>query len=89
MSRADLNQSDIVKALRSVGASVEITNQQKNGFPDLCVGIFGKNYLIEVKNKVTRGKLTPDQEIFIDKWKGKIFIVETPDEALRVIGVQV
>ena len=88
MNRVDLNQSAVVKALRSVGASVEITNQQGDGYPDLTVGIFGKNYLMEVKNG-KYWKLTPDQVIFHDKWKGKIYIVETPDEALRAIGVEV
>jgi len=89
MSRADLNQSEIVKALRTVGVTVHITNQVGNGFPDLVCGIFGKNYLIEVKNKEARGRLTADQEIFLDKWKGKVHVVETVDEALRVVGVEV
>ncbi len=89
MSRADLNQSKIVQALRSVGATVEITTQQGNGFPDLVCGIFGKNYLIEVKNPDTRGKLRATQEIFVDKWKGKVHVVQSVDEALRVIGVEV
>lgn len=89
MSRADLNQSEIVKALRGVGATVHITNQVGQGFPDLVCGIFGKNYLLEVKNEDTRGRLTPEQEIFLDKWKGKVHVVKTVDEALRVIGVEV
>lgn len=89
MSRADLNQGEIVKALRSVGATVHITSQVGNGFPDLVCGMFGKNYLIEVKNRDTRGKLSTEQLIFRDKWKGKIYVVETIDEALRVVGVNV
>lgn len=89
MNRADNNQAEIVRALRSVGATVHITNQVGNGFPDLAVGIFGKNYLIEVKNREARGKLTSEQIIFRDSWKGKVHIVETADDALKVIGVQV
>lgn len=89
MSRADLNQSKIVKALRSVGATVEITSQQGNGFPDLVCGIFGKNYLIEVKNPETKGKLRATQEIFRDKWKGNVHVVNSVEEALRVIEVEV
>jgi hypothetical protein len=89
MSRADLNQKQIVDTLRKVGATVHITNQVGCGFPDLVVGIFGKNYLIEVKNEDTRGRLTPEQEIFLDKWKGKVYVVKTVDEALRVIGVEI
>lgn len=89
MSRADLNQSEIVKTLRAVGATVHITSQVGNGFPDLVCGIFGKNYLIEVKNKATYGKLSTEQLIFRDKWKGKVHVVETIDEALKIIGVNV
>lgn len=89
MSRADLNQSAIVKALRSVGATVHITNQVGCGFPDLVVGIFGRNYLMEVKNEETRGRLTAEQIIFLDMWKGKVHIVKSVDEALQIIGVEV
>lgn len=87
MSRADLNQSDIVKALRQCGASVHVTSQVGGGFPDLVCAIFGRNYLIEVKNPDTRGRLSTEQIIFRDKWKGKIHVVNSVDEALRVIGV--
>jgi hypothetical protein len=89
MSRADLNQNEIVKALRAVGVTVHITNQVGCGFPDLVCGVFGKNYLLEVKNKETRGRLTPEQEIFLDKWKGKVHVVTSVNEALRVVGVEV
>lgn len=88
MRRTDNNQADIVKVLRSVGVSVYVTSQIGNGFPDLVCGIFGKNFLIEVKNEDTRGRLTPEQEIFIEKWKGKVYVVKTVDEALNVIGIQ-
>lgn len=87
MHRSDLNQSDIVKALRSVGATVHNTNQVGDGFPDICVGIFGKNYLMEIKNKEAGGRLSTEQLIFRDKWKGKVFVVESVDDAFRVIGV--
>ncbi|MBS4034375.1 MAG: hypothetical protein KGZ85_07930 [Ignavibacterium sp.] len=89
MSRADLNQSEIVRALRAVGATVHITSQVGGGFPDLVCAISGKNYLIEIKNKDARGKLSTSQLIFRDKWKGKVHVVETVDEALKVIGVNV
>jgi hypothetical protein len=89
MSRADLNQSEIVSALRSVGVTVHITSQVGNGFPDLVCGVFGKNFLIEVKNPDTRGKLSTEQLIFRDKWKGKVHVVNSVDDALRVIGVEV
>ncbi len=89
MSRADSNQEAIVTALRKVGVTVHITSQVGNGFPDLVCGLFGKNYLIEVKNPEARGKLRASQEIFLDKWKGKVYVVETVEEALRVVGVEI
>lgn len=87
--RADNNQEQIVKALRACGATVAITNQVGCGFPDIIAGIFGRDFLIEIKNKDARGKLSTEQLIFRDKWKGKIHVVETVDEALQVIGVKV
>ena len=90
MSRADNNQEAIVNALRSVGATVEITSQQGNGFPDLVVGYMKRTHLIEIKNPDARGKLRATQEIFRDKWKGSdVHVVNNVDDALRTIGVEV
>lgn len=89
MSRADHNQKAIVDALRSVGATVHVTSQVGNGFPDLVCGIFGKNFLVEVKNPEARGKLSAEQICFRDRWKGKVHVVESVNEALKVIGVEV
>lgn len=89
MSRADLNQSEIVSALRSVGATVTILSQAGEGVPDLLVGIFLKNFLLETKNPDYNWKLTPKQIIWHAQWKGQKAIVESVDEALRVIGVEV
>lgn len=87
MSRADNNQAEIVRALRSVGVTVHITSQVGEGFPDLVCGYFGKNFLIEVKNPEARGKLRATQEIFRDKWKGNVHVVNSIQEALAVVGV--
>lgn len=89
MNRADNNQTEIVAALRRVGATVHITSQVGNGFPDIVAGIFGRNFLIEIKNPQAHGKLRASQEIFQDKWKGKVFVVESVNDALKVIGVEV
>lgn len=89
MSRADLNQAEIVKALRSVGATVQITSQVGDGFPDLVVGFCKRTHLLEVKNPDTRGKLRATQEIFRDKWKGSdVHVVNNVKEALKVLGVE-
>lgn len=87
MYKTDRNQKEIVDALRSCGATVHVTAQVGNGFPDLVCGIFGKNFLIEIKNPEARGKLTAEQIVFRDRWKGKVYVVNSVEEALRVIGV--
>lgn len=83
--RADKNQSEIVKALRKIGASVHITNQVGNGFPDVVVGIFGKNYLFEIKNEKS-GKLNKQQQEFHQRWNGKVYEIRTFEEALKIIN---
>lgn len=48
--RIDENQPEIVKTFRQLGASVLILSNLGKGCPDICCGIFGKNYLFEIKN---------------------------------------
>lgn len=86
MYKTDLNQSNIVRSLRMLGASVHITAMVGNGFPDIVVGWFGKNYLFEIKNTVTHGKLNTLQLIFRDSWKGSVFVVESFDDVLKIIN---
>ena len=83
--RVDLTQSEIVKALRKVGATVTVLSQVGHGFPDLCVGWRGENKLLEVKTG--DGGLTSDEKDWHAKWNGQVAIVRTPEEAvLAVIG---
>ncbi len=82
--RRDDNESDIVKALRQVGASVY--RLQGTGIPDLVVGWCKRTYLLEVKSAT--GKLTPKQVGFWQAWKGQPpVIVRDVGDALRAIGV--
>lgn len=82
--RTDSNQAEIVEALRQVGASVFSLHTVGRGVPDLLVGFRGCNYLLEVKSK--KGKLTPDQEQWVNSWSGEVAIVRTVLEALHSIG---
>lgn len=82
-AKVDRCQPEIVKALREEGATVAITSQTGKGFPDIVVGYNGVNYLFELK--VEDGKLTHDQRVFHSQWNGKVYIVRTSDEALRII----
>jgi len=83
-AKIDLNQPEIVKALRDAGVSVQSTAGVGKGFPDLVCALGDDMWLMEVKGP--KGKLTPDQVEFISAWKGVVHIVRTPAEALMVIG---
>ena len=91
-AKIDANQPEIVKALRAVGATVTPTHAAGQGFPDLCVGFRGRNFLLEVKDgsKVPSARrLTKDQVSWHATWEGHVEVVETTDEALQAIGVGV
>lgn len=71
-AKVDTNQSDMVKALRFVGASVFVASHIGDGFPDLVVGWRGRNFLIEVKTAT--GKLTDEQKHFASRWQGSYYV---------------
>lgn len=88
-ARTDANQREIVVALLMAGATVYDTSRIGSGFPDLAVGYRSVTYLLEVKD----GKKSPSQKKLTEKeaqfhalWRGHCAIVESVDEALRVIG---
>lgn len=88
-ARTDDNQNEIVEDLRRVGASVAITSVIGAGFPDIVVGYRGNNYLIEIKDgskPPSRRRLTPDEQEFHDLWRGTVAVVNSSDEALKIIG---
>jgi len=84
-AKVDVNQTEIVNYLRSIGASVAITSTIGKGFPDLVVGWKGRNYLIEVKQ--AKGKLTEDQYNFAGHWKGQIAVVRCVNDACDLLGI--
>lgn len=91
-AKVDDNQSEIVKALRSVGCSVAITSGAGDGFPDIVVGFRGFNYLMEIKdgNKPPSArKLTSKQRTFHRQWLGQIRVVHSVEEALSEVGFDV
>lgn len=81
-ARKDTNQAEIVEGLRKIGASVEI--ESAKGRPDLLVGFRRKNFLMEVK--APGGELTPAQLDFFATWRGQAAIVETLEDARKVLG---
>ena len=89
MKRVDANQSTIVKSLRQVGASVQSLADLGKGVPDLLVGYRGRNWLMEVKDwkqPPSKRRLTPDEKKWHQAWGGQVHVVETFDEALKLIS---
>ena len=85
-ARTDANQSEIVQALRTAGASVTLLHQVGKGCPDALVGYQGKTVLLEIKTD--KGRATPDQIEWWDQWKGgPVAMVRDVDGALRALGV--
>ena len=82
--RTDGNQSDIVDALRDVGATVEILSSVGKDFPDVIVGFRGVNYLFEIK--MPEGKLSDGQIEWHHSWQGQAAVVRNRDEVLWEIG---
>ena len=66
--KVDLNQKEIVRGLRAMGYSVRHTHTVGKGFPDLAIGKFGVNLLVEVKREGE--PLTLDEKEFFDAWQG-------------------
>lgn len=81
--RKDWTQQAIVGALRSIGVTVLISNQE--GFPDLLTESRGKWLPIEVKSPT--GHLTPLQRQLLAV--APYPVVETVDQALALFGVGV
>lgn len=89
-ARRDKNESEIIKALRTIpGLSVAEISQK--AIPDLLIGWHDKdgnpaNFLIEIKDKY--GKLTPDQVEFHTSWQGQIAVCRSLEEVLEVLNIK-
>ena len=89
--RTDGNHTEILEGLRAVpGVTAFSTAGVRDGFPDICCARLGVNYLLEIKDgskPPSKRKLTEDEAKFHAMWTGQVAIVESVDDALRVIGV--
>ena len=78
----DLNQAEIVQALRDIGCDVEVIGRPL----DLLVGYRKKNFLIEVKREgLTNRKDQQDQRDWIKDWRGQAMMVTTAEQAIRLV----
>jgi len=84
----DQNAGEIVATLKAAGCHVVDLGDVGKGVPDILVSCarYGKNVLIEIKTE--RGKLDKKQEAFFSWWLGEKYVVRTPIEALKVMGLQ-
>jgi hypothetical protein len=82
-ARVDANQEAIVKTLRAANAYVWII-----GLPvDLLVGYKGHTFLVEIKDGPKK-PLTRLQQDFFGNWMGGTLArIDSPEAALRMIGV--
>lgn len=91
-SKVDTNQPAIVRALRQLGARVQILSNVGHGFPDLLVTDHNHNtgrieaLLVEVKTE--KGTLTPDEKEFFANYPegGPLIIARSEDDVLRWFG---
>jgi hypothetical protein len=82
-ARIDANQAQIVSALRAAGAYVWIISLPV----DLLVGYKGHTFLVEIKTDAKK-RLTTLQADFFNNWSGSTLArIDSPDAALRMIGV--
>ena len=90
-ARIDANHEQVVSALRAAGASVQSLAGVGKGVPDLLVGFQGKTMLMEVKDgkkTPSERRLTEDQLKWHGAWRGgPLAVVDSPDAALRMLGV--
>jgi Holliday junction resolvase len=92
-AKTDRNQTEIVEALRKVGASVQSLAAVGDGCPDLLCGFMGATYLLEVKDGLkppSARVLTEDQVRWHAGWRGgPCVVVKSLNEALLAIGVKI
>jgi hypothetical protein len=82
--RVDNNQTQIVKALRDMGCTVEHLHAVGKGCPDIIVGFKARNFLLEIKDG-DKKVLTPDQFNWHRLWKGQVNVVTNIDDAKNLI----
>ena len=88
-ARVDGNHSKIVKQLRQYPNITVRSVATIKGFCDIIVGYMDKNYLYELKDPEkppSARRLTPDEEVFHQTWKGHIKIALTVEEILKDIN---
>jgi hypothetical protein len=87
-AKVDANQSEIVFALRKIGATVQPLHGVGEGCPDILVGYRGRNYCLEIKDGAkppSARKLTKDQVRWHEQWRGQVCVVCNIEEAIAAV----
>lgn len=94
-AQVDGNQSEIVKGLRALGWSVEPIHRLGKGVPDLLIGAYGLNILMELKDPAQRPKLgkferehhglNRAEDGWHRGWRGQVGIAETLAEVVAIV----
>lgn len=80
----DANQKQIVQDLRRCGYSVISLHGVGSGVPDLLIADSSKYWLVEIKTP--KGKLSPSQIAFLERWRGpKVHVCTSTEEVLEVL----
>ena len=69
--------------------SVHDSSHAHGGFPDLVIGLFGLNHLVELKDGTkppSRRRLTNAQVGFHTNWQGNVWVCHTASEVLANIA---
>ena len=86
-AKVDANQPTIVKDLRNPNLGLQLTvdtiHTLGQGRPDIMVGIFGFNYLIEIKGPA--GYLTNDERNWHQRWHGSVTVSLTASDVLKFV----
>lgn len=87
--RVDANQAAVVKALRKIGAAVTHMHPLGGGVADLLVSFRNEWFVLEVKDGAkppSARELTPDEREWIAGQKALVAIVNSPEEAIRLVS---
>lgn len=86
--KLDDNQGSIVNTLRALGYSVQSLAGVGCGCVDILVGAHNRNYLFEIKDPEkppSKRKLTTEEKRWHAAWKGQVTIIESWEEAIKVM----
>lgn len=88
--RKDSSHAEVVQAFRMCGCSVEVHEPSTAGAPDLIVGVFGVNLLVEVKpseGAKAATQLRDNQRDWHARWRGRApVVVRTTDDVMALVA---